>query len=142
MESQGLEQVLPSLLARALENNHRIVVKTRDEKETERLSEHLWVFQPGAFLPHGTKKDGFAERQPVFLTSGNDNPNNADVLILTQGTEREDIGGFRLCCELLDGRDEAQVAAARARWKTYKESGYALTYWQQGDKSWEKKNSA
>lgn len=142
MERQGLEDVLPMLLTKALENKHRILIKTRDEKEAERLNEFLWVFQPDIFLPHGTKKDGNTDKQPVFLTATNDNPNNADVLILTQGTTAEDISGFKLCCELLDGRDGEQITAARERWKTYKDSGFALTYWQQGAKSWEKKNSA
>ncbi len=139
MERQSLEQVLPGLVTRALENGHRILVKTVDEKEAERLSEHLWVYRPDVFIPHGTKKDGHESLQPVYLTSSNDNPGNTDTIILTQGTTAENIGNYKLCCEILDGRDPGQIDAARARWKIYKESGHALTYWQQGEKSWEKK---
>lgn len=139
MERQSLEQVLPGLITRALENGCRILIKTGDEKEAERLSEHLWVYRSDIFIPHGTKKDGHEKLQPVYLTSSNDNPNNADTIILTQGTTAE-IGGFKLCCELLDGRDPEQINAARSRWKSYKDSGHALTYWQQGEKSWEKKD--
>ena len=62
------------------------------------------------------------------------------MLILAQGAEG-DVTDFKLCCELLDGRDGEQVEQARARWKKYKDEGHALTYWQQGEKSWEKKNS-
>jgi DNA polymerase-3 subunit chi len=142
MERQGIEQVLPSLLMKALENGHRILVKAPDEPEAERLNEILWTFRPDIFLPHGTKKDGHSDRQPIFLTSTNDNPNNADVLILTGGTESDSIADFKLCCELLDGRDGEQIEQARARWKKYKDEGHTLTYWQQGEKSWEKKNSA
>lgn len=142
MEKRGLEDILPSLVMKALEGGHRILIKTADEREAERLNEHLWTFRPDIFLPHGTKKDGHESRQPVFLTGGNDNPNNADVLILTQGATSDNVGGFKLCCELLDGRDPEQISAARERWKQYKDSGFALTYWQQGERSWEKKNSA
>ena len=40
----------------------------------------------------------------------------------------------------LDGQDEEAVALGRARWKTYKEAGYALTYWQQTETGgWEQK---
>ena len=140
MERQDIEQVLPSLLMKALENGHRILIKTRDEPEAERLNEILWTFRPDIFLPHGTKKDGHVDRQPIFLTSGNDNANNADMLILTQGAEG-DVANFKLCCELLDGRDGEQVQLARTHWKKYKDEGHTLTYWQQGEKSWEKKNS-
>jgi DNA polymerase III subunit chi len=140
MERQDLEQVLPSILLKALENGHRVLVKTRDEKEAERLNEHLWVFQPDIFLPHGTRKDGRPEQQPVWLTPEDENPGNADVLILTQGTESASVESYKLCCELLDGRDENEIARGRERWKKYKDSGHALTYWQQGTKSWEKKS--
>jgi DNA polymerase III subunit chi len=141
MERQGIEQVLPSLLMKALENGHRILVKTRDESEAERLNEILWVFRPDIFLPHGTKKDGYDAQQPIYLTSSNDNPNNADMLILAQGAESE-ISTFKLCCELLDGKDPEQIDLGRAHWKKYKDEGHALTYWQQGEKTWEKKQSA
>ena len=140
MERQPLEEVLPALLQKALENGHRVLVKTQTEQEAERLAEHLWTFRPDAFLPHGTKKDGRESAQPVFLTAGNDNPNGADVLIVTGGTESGDIAPYKLYCEVFDGRDEKQLTTARARWKSYKDSGHALTYWQQGEKSWEKKS--
>jgi DNA polymerase-3 subunit chi len=31
------------------------------------------------------------------------------------------------------------VQRARAHWKTWKEAGHEVTYWQQTDKGWEKK---
>ncbi len=139
LERQILEQVLPALLLKALDQGRRVVVKTRDEKEAERLSEHLWVFQPDVFLPHGTKKDGFAESQPVWITAQDENPNSANVLILAQGAESDCVESFALCCTMLDGRDPDQVAQGRERWKQYKERGFSLTYWQQGEKAWEKK---
>ena len=141
LDRQNLEQALPSLLSRALDQGHRIVVKTRDEKEAERLGEVLWVYDPNSFLPHGTTKDGFADKQPVWITAQDENPNNADLLVLTQGTESPAIGNYKLCCEMLDGRDEEAVGTARARWKTYKDVGHSVTYWQQSAKGWEKKEA-
>jgi len=40
---------------------------------------------------------------------------------------------------LFDGRDEDAVTSARARWKALKDEGHDLTYWQQGERGWEKK---
>ena len=141
LERSGIEQVLPGLISKALENGHRIVVKTTDDREAERLNDHLWTYDPNSFLPHGTKKEGFADKQPVWLTSNDDNPNNADVLILTPSTESNEQSKYKLCCEMLDGRDESAVDAARTRWKKYKDEGFAVTYWQQGPKGWEKKSA-
>lgn len=141
LDRQSLEQVLPSLLSRALDQGHRIVVKTSDEKQAERLNETLWVYDPNSFLPHGTAKDGFADKQPVWITVSDENPNNADLLVLTQGTQSPAIADFKLCCEMLDGNDEQAVSAARTRWKAYKDAGHSVTYWQQSAKGWEKKEA-
>lgn len=135
-----MEQVLPGLISKALENGHRVLVKTTDAKQTERLNEYLWTYNPDSFLPHGSDKDAHPAQQPVFLTASNENPNNADVLILTSGAQSDDHKNFKLCCEMLDGRNEEAVAGARDRWKKYKDEGFTVTYWQQGDKGWEKKS--
>ena len=140
LEQQSLEQVLPALLSKALENGHRILVKTPDDHMAERLNDYLWTYNPNSFLPHGSKKDGHAELQPIWLTSEDENPNDADVLILTGGAASENMNDYQLCCELFDGRNEAAVTEARTRWKTYQEAGHDITYWQQGDKGWEKKS--
>ena len=105
-----------------------------DAKGVEALDKHLWTFNPNNFLPHGsakTTKSDHKALQPVWLTCKDENPNEADVLILAQGASSEKIGEFDMCCEMLDGHDEAAVKEARERWKTYKEQGFEVTYWQQ-----------
>lgn len=140
LQTQSLDQALPQILTKALAGGHRIVVRTASERDTERLNDYLWTFRPDSFLPHGSTKDGYAADQPVFLTAGEDNPNNAGVLILTAGVPANDIAGYTLCCEIFDGRDAGAVSAARERWKSYKADGHDLTYWQQNDKGgWDKK---
>jgi DNA polymerase-3 subunit chi len=40
---------------------------------------------------------------------------------------------------MFDGGDATAVEAARGRWKSFKEAGYPLAYWQQNDRGgWEK----
>ncbi|MCK5285459.1 MAG: DNA polymerase III subunit chi [Alphaproteobacteria bacterium] len=139
-KKQSLEQVLPALLSKALDSGRRIVVKAPNQAEVERLSDHLWTYHPDGFLPHGSEKDGDSERQPIWITSKDENPNKAKVLILVQGTTSAIQDQFDLCCEMLNGQNNQDVAAARDRWKLYKEAGYNLTYWQQSSNGWEKKN--
>ena len=137
--TRPLESALPEILAKALDQGRRIVVRAPDEKAAERLNESLWTFKPESFLPHGSRKDGFAAEQPIWLTHTNDNPNEADVLILTGGTQEDDISSYALCCEMLENPDEAAIEAARARWKNFRKAGHDVTYWQQTEKGWEKK---
>lgn len=134
------EQALPELVSRAYAKGHRIAVRVRDEGDLSRLDDHLWTYDAGSFLPHATIQDAQAAQQPVLLVSGNDNPAGADVLMLMPGAKTDGASGYALCCQLIDGHDEAQVAQARELWKVWKAEGHAITYWQQSDQGkWEQK---
>jgi DNA polymerase-3 subunit chi len=138
--SQSLDLALPVFLTKALSAGSRVVVRVPDEGEAERLNTHLWAWRSDSFLPHGSSKDGFASDQPIYLTERDENPNNADVLILTHGVQSEAVKDYRLCCDFFDGGDESAVLAARQRWKAASASGFDLTYWIQNEQGgWNKK---
>lgn len=140
MEQATLDQALPAITLKAWQAGNRVMIKTSDKKEAKRLSDLLWTFHAATFLPNGADGDAHPDQQPVFVTAGNDNVNNANVLILTHGTNVETVENYTLCCEMLDGRIADQIAAARSRWKQYKDDGHNLTYWQQDDGGkWQKK---
>jgi len=139
LTTRSLDWALARLLDRVLATGKRAVVLAGSEERVEALSAQLWTFDPNAFLPHGTAKDGQAEHQPVWLTPTDENPNGAQVLVLTDGQESARLGEFERCLEVFDGRDPAQLERARAHWKAYKAAGHEVTYWRQTDAgSWEK----
>jgi DNA polymerase III subunit chi len=134
-----LEWALPKLLERTLESGERALVMVSSEARVEALNSHLWTYDANSWLPHGAEKDGNAADQPIWLTAGTSNPNNAGFLFLTDGASSDHVEDFKRVFELFDGRDDAAVAAARVRWKTYKDAGHALSYWQQDDRGrWNK----
>ncbi len=135
-----LDHALPQLLGKALEQGMRAVVMTVDADRVAFLNKHLWTFDPGSFLPHGAADDGNADRQPIWLTDQPENPNAADLLILTDGAEHPEPDSFGLCCIMFDGHNQSAVERARAAWRRFRDAGHALTYWQQGERGgWEKK---
>lgn len=138
LQRQRLEEVLPSLLEKGRERGHRIVVQAGSAERVKALDALLWTYRPDGFLPHGSKATGMAEEQPIWLTAAEECPNDADMLVLVDGAEAE-LSRYTLCCELFDGGDDATVAAARERWTRYKAQGHAITYWQQGERGWEKR---
>ena len=74
------------------------------------------------------------------MTRSDENPNQSQFLFLTDGASSDHVGEFERCFELFDGEDDTAVTAAREHWKTYKDAGYDLTYWQQTDRGgWEEK---
>ena len=135
-----LANALPKLLERVLAAGKRALVRAGSPERVEFLNAALWTYDPASFLPHGTAREGEAPDQPIWLTAGDDNPNGAQILVLTDGMAAGDLAGWERCLGMCDGNDPAAVEAARARWQAYKEGGHALTYWQQTERGgWEKK---
>ncbi len=132
-------QALPQITLKAWQAGHRVVIKCADEAQVEKLNDALWTFRADVFLPHGSAADGSAADQPVWLTTGDDNPNGSKTLVLSAGCTSNSVGTYDLCCAMLDGNDQTQVEAARGQWKQYKDAGHGVSYWQQTDKGWEKK---
>jgi DNA polymerase-3 subunit chi len=136
LERSTLESALPTMLERVLERGQRALVVLGTEERVRALNAHLWTYKPESFLPHGAAEDGAPEEQPIFLSTTPEGPNNPEVLFLADGAGAGDLGRFKLCVELFDGRDEQAVAAARERWRAYKAAGHALTYWRQTEQGW------
>lgn len=140
LQKQSLDDALPAILQKAYQTGKSIQVRLSDDKEVERMNKHLWTFRSDVFLPHGTKKEGKPDKQPIWLSPEAENVNAAKILILTQGMIQDNIEDYDLCCEMLDGRDESAITRARARWKDYQSKGFDVTYWFQNENGgWEKK---
>lgn len=137
LERQPLDKVLQRMLQTGLERGWRAVVQAGSDERVESLSNMLWSFDDSAFLPHGTKADGFAAIQPVWLTAADENPNTAQVRFYVDGASPSDLTGLMRAVVIFDGNDEAAVALAREDWKRFKAQGCEVSYWQQdGEGRW------
>lgn len=131
LTTEPLERALPRLLEKAMGSKRHILVQTDSPERTDALDQLLWTFEPGSFLPHGTAKDGPGDRQPVFLTHQDGNPNGAQILVLVDRAESPLMDQVERCLVLFDGNDPAAVARARSAWKAGKDRGCHLVYFQQ-----------
>lgn len=135
-----LEDALPPLIDKSVERGWRVAVKARDPARRDMLDAHLWTFREDSFLPHGTDEGGQPDRQPVLLTTSDENLNNATVRFFVDGAEAASIDAYDRIVFMFDGYDQEQLEGARAQWKKLKAEGHALTYWQQTQEGrWEKK---
>ena len=133
LERRPLESTLPGLLQRSLERGWRVVVKVGSDERLEALNAHLWSYDDASFLPHGAGADGHSEAQPVFLTTGDDNPNGANVRFLVDGAEAADFSGYDRIVFMFDATDEAALTRARAAWKAAREAQTDATYWREDE---------
>src|SRR5262249_32996176 len=140
LEHQPLERVLPSLVERTLARGWRAVVQAGSQERVEALDTLLWTYAEESFLPHGTKRDGNDAAQPVYLTTGDANPNAATVRFLGDGAEASKLTGYERIVYLFDGHDASALARVREQWKAAKAAGCEVTYWQQSPEGrWEKR---
>src|SRR5580700_6499618 len=102
-----LERALPRLLERARAGGYRIIVRAASAERVEHLSALLWTYDEASFLAHGSARDGNAAHQPIWLSDGQENPNDAAMLVLVDGIEAEDLAQFTRCADLFDGTDPA-----------------------------------
>lgn len=142
LQKSTLDQTLPVLAEKVVAAGKRLLIKTGMTEEAEHLNTLLWTYRPDSWLPHGTISDGFEADQPVFITDGEDNPNKADMVMLTNGGTIEEIASFERCLNLFNGNDEEAVQNARILWKAVIQAGNEAYYWQQNDAGkWEMKAS-
>ena len=129
-----MERTLPKLLEKAYSTTQRAVVLLDSQERLEEVNSYLWTYSTLAFLPHGCEKDSAAnaDRQPIWLTTRFENPNQADVLVITsaEALVLEDLG-FQKCLDLFDGNNESALQQARQRYEFYQQKGYSCVYWRQ-----------
>ena len=135
-----LEEVLPGLLETCMQRQWRVVVQAGSAERVSALDSLLWSYRDDSFLPHGAATDAQDAKQPIYLTAGPDNPNQASVRMMVERAAPPDLAGYTRGVFLFDGDDGEAVAEARGHWKTLKAAGHDLTYWQQTeDGRWQKK---
>ena len=134
-----LADALLRLLEKILTSGKHVVVRTDSAERVDFLNGALWTIDAASFLPHGTDKEGNGVQQPIWLTAEFANPNDAEVLILTDGADGTAYQDYERCLEIFDGNDDEAVVAARERWRKFNDLDFNLTYWKQRESGrWEK----
>jgi DNA polymerase-3 subunit chi len=115
------------LLRKAVGAQARLVVMA-DPATLDAVDQALWTLQPTEFIAHcrGTDAPHIVARSPVLL-AGSGTPSLPDRPILVN-LGADVPSGFERFERLIDivGSDDADKLAGRARWRHYKERGYAI----------------
>ena len=138
LERTGLDQALPELLEKTLKRGWKAIVRSAAPERVEHLDGWLWSYRDESFLPHAPADEPGAARQPILLTTTQDNPNAADALFLVDGAEPGELAGYQRCIVIFDGAEERQLQNARAQFRDAKAKGHPVSYWKQQARGWEK----
>lgn len=137
LTSTPLERALPQLLEKAHAGGFRTLVKAADAESAKTLDALLWTYDPASFLPHGLATDAAPEQHPILLAAEYGDAPERTLLAITDGSLPDAPEAF---ARVLDIFTEAEKDAARTRWRSYKDAGHTIQYWQQtASGGWEQK---
>ena len=128
-----IETALPLLLEKVVGAGHRVLICVGDMTDDDivQIDKALWSYRADSFLAHDRDGCKHPEAQPIFITRAHENANNADVLMLLNGTDSALRPQMAMTLQMFDGTNPDIVSSCRAHWAKWKADGAALTYWQQ-----------
>ena len=139
LEFQPLERVLPVLLEKTIERGWRAVIEVGSAERAAALDTALWTYRDDSFLPHGLAGEATDRDQPVLITTGPENNNDAAVRFFVDRAVPKSAAGYERIVYLFSGHDPDAVTEARAAWRALRD-GNDVTYWQQDESGrWAKK---
>jgi DNA polymerase-3 subunit chi len=140
LERQSLDEALALLLGKASQASLKAVVRVSNSMLLTNIDRALWEKPTNSFLPHGTKKDGDADQQPIFITEGDDNPASATLLFIINDAEFGNYENYDRVFYIFEGQNLLNVEHARGQWRELRDRGDTLKYWQQSEQgNWQLK---
>lgn len=136
----SLEKTLPKILEKVYENGLKAVVRCESDERLKSIDSTMWTYTTLGFLPHGSASDPkeFQPYQPIWLTTGINNPIDATVLVITH-QDCNNIENYERILDIYDGNDENAIELAKTRADHYKTLGFEIITWKQTLKgTWEK----
>ncbi len=122
----NIEKTLPKLLEKILSSGSRAVLLTGNIEQMELINNYLWSFSTKILIPHGSQNDPYPEEQPIYITTHEDNPNKADVLVSITACESKYYNKFNRFIFIFMDEDEVGKRFANELSKQQN-----VTYWAQ-----------
>jgi DNA polymerase-3 subunit chi len=122
------------IITKAYRQHGSVRVLTPDASTGATLDRLLWLDPPHAFIPHCRMDSAIANETPIWIDETLSHAGPANVLVNLHPEPPPFFSRFERLAEIV-GADEAQLAAARARYRFYRERGYELKQhdWSQRD---------
>jgi len=113
------------LCEKAVNKGRQLMIFTQGEAVHNALQQMLWQQSTTSFLASAKADEAISESSAIVLTDNGDNLVHDDILINLQAEHPPFFSRFRYLVELV-GNDEADKAAARTRFRFYRDRGYEI----------------
>jgi DNA polymerase III subunit chi len=113
------------LAAKAVQAKTRLIVYAPDETVLAKIDRLLWTQSAIGFIPHCMSHDPLASETPVLLARNIDSPPVDDVILNLADACPPTFARFQRLLEIVS-QDDADKAAARERFRFYRDRGYRI----------------
>lgn len=117
------------LAEKAHVHGHRVHVHTNSAADSSTFDQHLWTYRDGGFVPHALVDDDintrFPNAAPILIGHGHEPQSNTEILINLANAVPDFFSRLDRVMEIVGG-DASTRAAARERFKFYRDRGYDL----------------
>ena len=138
LTSSTLEKALPKLIEKIYSLGLKIVILCENNELIQIIDEILWSYSTKTFLAHATYLDPHPEKQPIYITDKEENPNQASILIKIGENIPNYFNEFDKYLDIFSGNNQNELAAARSRYKIFKSKESTIKYWKQDESgNWE-----
>ena len=111
--------------AKAYGLGHRMLVLCPDREVAARVDRMLWTTPATGFVPHCAPTDALAAETPIIVDPSGDTPIGDEVLLNLRAEWPPFFARFERLVEIVS-LDENDKAAARERFKFYRDRGYEI----------------
>ncbi len=111
---------------KVLRSKRKMLVFAQDESAAAKIDRLLWATPPLGFLPHCSVEHPLAVETPIVISSDANKLAYDDVLLNLHDDIQPFFSRYQRVIEIVS-TDPTDAAAARARYKFYKDRGYAIT---------------
>jgi DNA polymerase-3 subunit chi len=103
----------------------RVLITVQDENQGITLDRFMWVWDKGSFIPHAYDNGSVdCLDEPIVITSGEENPNAAAVLIMGKPCSLKFARRFEQVVDFAETYDTALAEQARQRFAAYRNAGF------------------
>jgi DNA polymerase-3 subunit chi len=118
-------QVACRLAGKALAQKKRLLVYAPDGELAQRIDRMLWTWPANGFVPHCLAGDALAAETPVLIAGDSEAPEGVELLLNLGAESPPHFARFERLLEIVSS-EEAERIAGRARFKFYRDRGYAI----------------
>ena len=132
--SNEKKKVLYNLICTVLNKNKKIVILSN---QIYFLDNFLWTFNNKSWIPHGIEGDNFSQYNPIWITSKEENPIDAEIIISINGKWINKPTLFKRGLFLFDSDDQYKISFFKKKMKLLLNLNKNVFYWTQKNyKTW------